>query len=137
MDSSMIGLRFKYNNNDMVRPEQSLFYNFGTTSVDKQKSLQLVNYMYLTETSTGPNFDNPTNHLMGVFTTVSSATTNITSPQNIIYIYLNELFNLLSNLQAKSITALMGTLLNTKCLVYQNLPKLPYMGNYGILTGNT
>jgi len=137
MDSSMIGLRFKYNNNDMVRPEQSLFYNFGTTSVDKQKSQQLSNYMYLTETPTGTNFTTPINHLMRVFTAVASTPTSTTLPQNVIYIYLNELFSLLSNLQVKSITALIGTLINIKCLVYQNLPKLPYIGNYGILTDNT
>jgi hypothetical protein len=136
MDSSMIGLRFKYNNNDMVRPEQSLFYNFGTTSVDKQKSLQLVNYMYLTETSNG-TIVTPSNHLMKVFTSVSSAPTNITLPQNTIYIYLNELFNLLSSLQVKSATALIGTLANIKCLVYQNLPKLPFTVNHSIFTSNT
>jgi hypothetical protein len=133
----MIGLRFKYNNNDMVRPEQSLFYNFGTTSVDKQKSQQLSNYMYLTETPTGTNFTTPINHLMRVFTAVASTPTSTTLPQNVIYIYLNELFSLLSNLQVKSITALIGSLINIKCLVYQNLPKLPYIGNYGILTDNT
>jgi hypothetical protein len=46
METSMIGLRFKYNNNDMVRPEQSLFYNFGTTNTSKQKNYTLENYLY-------------------------------------------------------------------------------------------
>ena len=137
MDSSMIGLRFKYNNNDMIRPEQSLFYNFGTTSVDKQKNLQLVNYMYLTETATtNLNFATPPNQLMAIFTTVSNVTTSPTSTKNTLYIYLNELFNLLSNSQVKSITALIETLLNVKYLIHQNLPKLPNIGSYSIVTSN-
>jgi hypothetical protein len=44
MESSMIGLRFKINSNDTIRPEQSLFYNFGLTNLATQKALNLENY---------------------------------------------------------------------------------------------
>jgi hypothetical protein len=46
MDTSMIGLRFKFNNNDMIKPEQSLFYNYGTTNPNKQKITNFFNYNY-------------------------------------------------------------------------------------------
>lgn len=134
MDSSMIGLRFKYNNNDMVRPEQSLFYNFGTTGVDKQKNVQLANYMYLTETSNvNLNSTTPSNQLMAIFTGAANTPTNSILTQNTLYIYLSELFNLVSNLQAKSIPALIEIVLNAKYLVRQNLPKLPNTGSYNSL----
>jgi hypothetical protein len=45
METSMIGLRFKANSNDAIRPEQSLFYNFGITNLSKQKNLNLVSYV--------------------------------------------------------------------------------------------
>lgn len=134
MDSSMIGLRFKYNNNDMVRPEQSLFYNFGTTGVDKQKNVQLANYMYLTETNNlNLNSTTPSNQLMAIFTDAANTPTNSILTQNTLYIYLSELFNLVSNLQAKSIPALIEIILNAKYLVRQNLPKLPNTGSYNSL----
>jgi hypothetical protein len=46
METSMLGLRFKINNNDSIRPEQSLFYNFGLTSISKQKNINFLNYIY-------------------------------------------------------------------------------------------
>jgi len=45
MESSMIGLRFKTNSNEVIRPEQSLFYNFGITNLSKQKNLNLTPYI--------------------------------------------------------------------------------------------
>jgi hypothetical protein len=51
MESSMIGLRFKTNSNEVIRPEQSLFYNFGITNLSKQKNLNLIPYMSSSDTS--------------------------------------------------------------------------------------
>jgi len=45
MESSMIGLRFKTNSNEVIRPEQSLFYNFGISNLSKQKNLNLIPYI--------------------------------------------------------------------------------------------
>lgn len=45
MESSMLGLRFKINFNEAIRPDQSLFYNFGITNLSKQKSINLVSYI--------------------------------------------------------------------------------------------
>jgi hypothetical protein len=44
MESSMLGLRFKINSNDSIRPEQSLFYNFGITNLPKYKTSNLISY---------------------------------------------------------------------------------------------
>ena len=137
MDSSMIGLRFKYNNNDMVRPEQSLFYNFGTTGVDKQKTTQLVNYMYLTENS--PHYSTTStalNQLMVAFTSTTNTSTSTIVTKNPLNIYLNELYNLLPNSPLKSIPTLIETIPNVKYLLLQGLPKLPNMNNKALLTGN-
>jgi len=44
MESSMLGLRFKINFNEAIRPDQSLFYNYGITNLAKQKSANLSFY---------------------------------------------------------------------------------------------
>jgi hypothetical protein len=44
LDSSIIGLRYKQNSSDSVRPDQSLFYNIGITNIPKQKSHTLLDY---------------------------------------------------------------------------------------------
>jgi hypothetical protein len=137
MDSSMIGLRFKYNNNDMVRPEQSLFYNFGTTGVDKQKTTQLVNYMYLTENSPHHSTTSTAlNQLMVAFTSITNTPTSTIVTKNPLNIYLNELYNLLPNSPLKSIPTLIETVPNVKYLLLQGLPKLPNMSNKALLNGN-
>jgi hypothetical protein len=70
MDTSMIGLRFKFNNNDMIKPEQALFYNYGTTNPNKQKITNFFNYNYSTSnninTSYGAFFNKK---LISTFTT--------------------------------------------------------------------
>ena len=136
MDSSMIGLRFKYNNNDMVRPEQSLFYNFGTTAVDKQKTTQLVNYMYLTS-NTNPHSttSTPPNYLMSIFTSITDTLISPTVAENPLHVHLNELYNLLVNFSPKSVSALIGAVRNTKSLLTQNLPKFLNLNYNGALTG--
>jgi len=137
MDSSMIGLRFKYNNNDMVRPEQSLFYNFGTTGVDKQKTTQLVNYMYLTENSPHHSTTSTAlNQLMVAFTSITNTPTSTIVTKNPLNIYLNELYNLLPNSPLKSIPTLIETVPNVKYLLLQGLPKLPNVSNKTLLNGN-
>jgi len=134
METSMIGLRFKYNNNDMVRPEQSLFYNFGTTNTSKQKNYTLENYLYSEhETflkSKSLNFTQLS--IMNLFNSSTSTNNNIL-PKNSYLICLNEFYNLLTSLSLYSLTAVLNSLLFIKSLVYQNLlVNLPYTLNYTI-----
>jgi hypothetical protein len=92
----MIGLRFKLNNNDMIRPEQSLFYNFGITNPNKQKTTNLLNYNYNSLNTTGSYsniFFNKT--LINIFTSNSFDTSKI---NNYWPVYINEVFNLVYNI---------------------------------------
>ena len=134
METSMIGLRFKYNNNDMVRPEKSLFYNFGTTNTSKQKNYTLENYLYSEhETflkSKSLNFTQLS--IMNLFNSSTNTNNNIL-PKNSYLICLNEFYNLLTSLSLYSLTAVLNSLLFIKSLVYQNLlVNLPYTLNYTI-----
>lgn len=54
-DKSIIGLRFKNNNQLNINHDMSLFYNFGTTTSSKTKST-LFNNNYSLSTITGYNF---------------------------------------------------------------------------------
>ena len=44
MDSSMIGLRYKTNNNLNLNHDSLSFYNFGTTTSSKFRTSELTNY---------------------------------------------------------------------------------------------
>lgn len=50
MDSSMIGLRFKTNNNLSLNHDVLSFYNYGTTTTSKKRSLSLTN-LYSTDSA--------------------------------------------------------------------------------------
>jgi len=52
LDSSIIGLRYKQNSSDSIRPDQSLFYNIGITNIPKQKLHTLVSYSSQITTNT-------------------------------------------------------------------------------------
>lgn len=51
MDSSMIGLRYKTNNNLSLGHDSSSFYNFGTTTSSKFRTSELLNSYSLSSTS--------------------------------------------------------------------------------------
>jgi hypothetical protein len=66
LDSSVIGLRFKNNLEDFIRPDQSLFYNYGLTSNPKSKYYNLQNLnISAYQNKTLPYIDNS---LMSYFT---------------------------------------------------------------------
>jgi hypothetical protein len=48
LESLAVTMRFKANSNDFIRPDQSLFYNFGLTKVSRTKLSILSPYNYET-----------------------------------------------------------------------------------------
>lgn len=55
LNQSILGMRFKTNNNLAITPDMEAFYNFGTTSSSKVKTFEFVN-TYISNTSI--NFSN-------------------------------------------------------------------------------
>jgi len=139
MESSMIGLRFKYNANDMIRPEQSLFYNFGTTNTSKQKNYILENYLYSEhEIFSNLKLINPLQYFF--METVNSI---LHLNKNFFYtkpylIWLNEFFNLFVSFSVYSTTAITNSFFFLKSLVHQNLViNLPLLLKYNTIGNNT
>lgn len=58
LESLAVTMRFKANSNDFIRPDQSLFYNFGLNKVSHTKLNILSPYNYETR-SYGSTFTNP------------------------------------------------------------------------------
>jgi hypothetical protein len=91
LDSSVIGLRFKNNLEDFIRPDQSLFYNYGLTTNPKSKSYMLQNLNVLP--SQGKNFSSYDNYIMSYLTkaTVSGSNNLIPTLNSTILQPLNEI----------------------------------------------
>jgi len=66
LDSSVIGLRFKNNLEDFIRPDQSLFYNYGLTMNPKSKYYTLQNINNLNYQNNNLSFMD--NYIMSYFT---------------------------------------------------------------------
>ena len=124
MDSSMIGLRFKYNNNDMVRPEQSLFYNFGTTNTNKQKHTPLTSYVY-SDNNHGNSYTSTPNTLMNVFAYSRNGLYDHMGGPITNSLHLNELLGLFKDISYHSAAALVRAITQAKTLLTQNLPITP------------
>lgn len=43
LNQSILGMRFKTNNNLAITPDMEAFYNFGTTTTSKAKTFEFVN----------------------------------------------------------------------------------------------
>jgi heme/copper-type cytochrome/quinol oxidase subunit 1 len=126
MDSSMIGLRFKYNNNDMVRPEQSLFYNFGTTNTNKQKRTPLTNYTYAGNDHTS-NYTTVPNRLMSVFAYTPDGFRGNMGGLTLNSLYLRELLGIFKDISYHSVVALVGAVAYIRVFLTQNLPTTPIL----------
>jgi hypothetical protein len=122
METSMLGLRFKVNNHDSIRPEQSLFYNFGLTNVSKQKNVNFVNYLYnpTTHTSYGENKINSTliNNILFYRNFFSN---NINFYESYMPIILIEFTNLVTSMAAYSYLNLQNLFSNFSPCLVQNL----------------
>jgi hypothetical protein len=141
METSMIGLRFKYNTNDAIRPEQSLFYNFGTTNTSKQKNYTLVNYVY-----TGGN--GYETHAMGtiggrVMSALinNPASTPLNTPILKSYaLWTNEIFNFIMTTSLYSCIASVTSISHIKSFFNQNLNvylPINLTGSVNLTTNNT
>jgi hypothetical protein len=102
IDSSMIGLRFKTNNNLSLNHDVLSFYNYGTTTTSKKRTLSLTN-LY----SSNNNENTLNNYFMGLLVGQNFSLNNIVSSsyQNMVSIisllmptYLGSLFYSLSSL---------------------------------------
>jgi hypothetical protein len=122
METSMIGLRFKYNNADAIRPEQSLFYNFGTTNTSKQKNYSLTSYMY----SVSAGDSNNTTGIIGsgimsnLVTNLDSRSIGISALKT-YSLWLNELFNFIVTTSMYSFIASSTSVSYIKSFLNQNL----------------
>ena len=47
LNQSILGMRFKTNNNLAITPDMEAFYNFGTTSSSKVKTFEFVNFIII------------------------------------------------------------------------------------------
>jgi hypothetical protein len=109
LNQSILGMRFKTNNNLAITPDMEAFYNFGTTTTSKAKTFEFTNsyaevntfftsfianstsYLYFFNINNLNIFTNLTTHIKALFDTVVSI--NLYS----IMTSLN-MFNSLSNL---------------------------------------
>lgn len=119
-DKSIIGLRFKNNNQLNINHDMSLFYNFGTTTSSKTKST-LFNNNYSLSTITGYNFSESISYvstsLISAFNTIITFNFLTTSAGNFsntwfynslltITDLLKSLTSLLLNVQLATLTSL-------------------------------
>jgi hypothetical protein len=90
LNNSMIGLRFKTNNNNTIDPDMSIFYNLGTTFNSKIKKTNLTN-MYLTDANNNELFN------INIFSISSYFSYVINFFKNIFFYPLNSFSNLQLN----------------------------------------
>jgi len=97
METSMLGLRFKINNNDSIRPEQSLFYNFGLTNTSKQKNINFTNYIYQLPTNNIENYKLNLNLINSILQYRNLLSTNSKFFESYTPIVLIEIISLITN----------------------------------------
>lgn len=114
LNQSVIGLRFKSNNNLAITPEIESFFNLGTTLNTKSKSTSLQS-MYLKNPSSIENYFSF--NIMNAFTYTSST----------LHSYLSNLFLLLTSVNIYSLLTLFSLPKNFLTCLVTNL-------NFGDLT---
>jgi hypothetical protein len=119
LNQSMVGLRFKSNNNLAINPDMVNFYNFGTTNAPKAKSQSFLNSYYATYTNNFSSFTNFT------YTPALVLSTIYESSQT----YLNSLFQIITSLNLWSFLSLPGSVLVSLTTTSHNLNLLPRSSN--------
>jgi hypothetical protein len=119
LNQSMVGLRFKSNNNMAINPDMINFYNFGTTNTPKTKSQSFTNLYYANYASTYNPFSNFTytpTFVLGAIYEAAQA-------------YLGSVFQIITSLNIWSILSLPGSLLVSLTTTSHNLNLLPKSTN--------
>jgi hypothetical protein len=121
-DKSIIGLRFKNNNNLNINHDMSLFYNFGTTNVMKSKNTLLTNNYSSSKTET----------LYNTVTTFSLTSFNYTV-MNLLFFIKNSLISLFT-INLSSLTSILYLPSYVTLFVTTNINILPSFNTF--LSGN-
>jgi hypothetical protein len=119
LNQSMVGLRFKSNNNLAINPDMINFYNFGTTNAPKAKSQSFLNSYYATYTNNFSSFTNFTYTPTLVLSTIYESS----------QAYLNSLFQIITSLNLWSFLSLPGSVLVSLTTTSHNLNLLPQSSN--------
>jgi len=119
LNQSMVGLRFKSNNNLAINPDMINFYNFGTTNTPKAKSQSFTNLYYANYATTYNPFSNLTYTPTFVLGTIYEAA----------QAYLGSVFQIITSLNLWSILSLPGSLLVSLTTTSHNLNLLPKSTN--------
>jgi hypothetical protein len=119
LNQSMVGLRFKSNNNLAINPDMVNFYNFGTTNAPKAKSQSFLNSYYATYTNNFSSFTNFTYTPTLVLSTIYESS----------QAYLNSLFQIITSLNLWSFLSLPGSVLVSLTTTSHNLNLLPRSSN--------
>lgn len=119
LNQSMVGLRFKSNNNLAINPDMVNFYNFGTTNAPKAKSQSFLNSYHATYTNNFSSFTNFTYAPALVLSTIYESS----------QAYLNSLFQIITSLNLWSFLSLPGSVLVSLTTTSHNLNLLPRSSN--------
>ena len=115
LNQSMVGLRFKSNNNLAINPDMINFYNFGTTTTPKAKGQLFTNLYqpnYLFNYNPFSNINYSITFLLGTIYEAAQA-------------YLGSLFQIITSLNSWSILSLPGSVLVSLTTTSHNLNLLP------------
>jgi hypothetical protein len=129
LNQSILGMRFKNNNNLAITPDMEAFYNFGTTNTPKSKSFDFTN-SYTSLNNYSSMFFNKIS-LEGL-TSVTTSALNILS--NIVF-HLKALVDVVISLTPYSLTSFISMNMNFSNFITSNLNHFSF--NFTMPTSST
>jgi hypothetical protein len=115
LNQSILGMRFKNNNNLAITPDMEAFYNFGTTNTPKSKSFDFTNTYSSLNSYSSTVLDKFS------FSTLSNFSSSLMNILSNIISYLKGFISMLTSLTPYSLVSLFSLNLNFTNLVTYNL----------------
>jgi hypothetical protein len=115
LNQSILGMRFKNNNDLAITPDMEAFYNFGTTSAPKAKSFNFTN-----------SYESANTYFTSLFTNVSLTSSfevfaNASNILSNVVFHLKSVFELLTSLTPYSLTTITSLFSNVSTFTTYNL----------------
>jgi hypothetical protein len=131
LNQSILGMRFKTNNNLAITPDMEAFYNFGTTNTPKSKSFDFVNNYTSVNTYASTLLNKMS--LEGI-TGLTTSGLNILS--NVVF-HLKAVVSLLTSVTPYSITSIISMNINFSNVITSNLNHFSFNLNTSPTSSNT
>ena len=122
LNQSILGMRFKTNNNLSVTPDMEAFYNFGTTTTSKVKTFEFSSVYSHVNT----NFSSIVTNYRTLF---SSSSTSLLEISNYIVTYIKSILDILTSMSIYSFFTTFNIPNTLTNLISFNLNHLKFYSN--------